>query len=90
MRDLKAIGAHNANAGRPRGLTARGAFDRMVAEYETHRRDGLLPATYEVVYGQAWCPTSPARGRSAAGEVAIPLSRIGRRPSLGTDRRPDD
>jgi malonyl-CoA O-methyltransferase len=86
MLDLKAIGAHNANAGRPRGLTGRGAFERMLAEYEAHRREGRLPATYEVVYGQAWCPTSPARSRSPTGEVAIPLSQIGRRPSLGTDR----
>jgi malonyl-CoA O-methyltransferase len=86
MRDLKAIGAHNATAGRPRGLTGRGAFARMAAEYETHRREGRLPATYEVVFGQAWCPITPARSRSPTGEVAIPLSRIGRRPSLGTDR----
>jgi malonyl-CoA O-methyltransferase len=79
MRDLKAIGAHNANAGRPRGLTGRGAFERMVAAYETSRRDDRLPATYEVVFGQAWAPVSPSSGRGAPGEVTVPIDRIGRR-----------
>jgi len=79
MRDLKAIGAHNANAGRPRGLTGRGALARMMAAYEECRRDGRLPATHEVVYGQAWRPTGAPRGRSAGGEVMVPISQIGRR-----------
>jgi malonyl-CoA O-methyltransferase len=79
MRDLKTIGAHNANAGRPRGLTGRGALGRMVEAYECARRDGRLPATYEVVYGQAWCPEARAKDRSPVGEVVVPLSRIGRR-----------
>ena len=56
MRDLKTIGARNANAGRPRGLTGKGDLARMSAAYEESRCDGRLPATYEVVYGQAWCP----------------------------------
>lgn len=84
MRDLKAIGAHNATAGRPRGLTGKGAFRRMAAEYEGHRREDRLPATYEVVFGQAWAPVSPSRTRGAPGEVTVPIARIGRRPSLGT------
>jgi len=55
MRDLKAIGAHNVTAGRPRGLTGRGALRAVTDAYETYRdADGRLPATYEVVYGQAW------------------------------------
>ena len=56
MRDLKAIGAHNATAGRPRGMTARAAFARVEANYEQFRRDGRLPATFEVIYGHAWVP----------------------------------
>jgi malonyl-CoA O-methyltransferase len=54
MRDLKAIGAHNATAGRRQGMMGRHAFDRVVAAYERFRSDGHLPATYEVVYGHAW------------------------------------
>jgi malonyl-CoA O-methyltransferase len=79
MRDLKAIGAHNVNAGRPPGLTGRARLARVRAGYERFRRDGRLPATYEVVYGQAWCPgtTPPVRGRR--GEVAIDVGAIGRR-----------
>jgi len=79
MRDLKAVGARNANAGRPRGLTGRAALERMVAAYEALRREGRLPATYEVVYGQAWCPTSTRGGSTPPAEVTVPLARIGRR-----------
>jgi malonyl-CoA O-methyltransferase len=78
MRDLKTIGARNANSGRPRGLTGKGALARMSAAYEEFRREGRLPATYEVVYGQAWCPAEPAR-RRASGEAVVPVSSIGRR-----------
>jgi len=83
MRDLKAIGAHNANAGRPRGLTGKGALARMAAAYEQYRRDGRLPATYEVVYGQAWCPVAPPRRKGLPGEVVVPIGKIGRRGAGG-------
>jgi len=79
MRDLKAIGAHNANAGRPRSLTGKGALARMTEAYEGFRRDGRLPATYEVVYGQAWCPVAPPRRKGLPGEVVVPIGKIGRR-----------
>jgi len=54
--DLKAIGAHNATVGRGQGLMGKGAWQRLVENYERLRRDGKLPATYEVVYGHAWKP----------------------------------
>jgi malonyl-CoA O-methyltransferase len=53
-RDLKAVGGHNALGARPRGLTSPARWQRMRDKYEAHRRDGALPATYEVVYGHAW------------------------------------
>ena len=56
MRDLKRIGAHNVTAGRSRGLTGRRRLDALSRAYERWRRDGRLPATYEVVYGTAWTP----------------------------------
>lgn len=59
MRELKAIGAHNVNAGRPAGLTGRAALARLAAAYEAFRIDGRLPATFEVVYGHAWKPEAP-------------------------------
>ena len=54
MRDLKSIGARNALPGRPRGLSGRGHWQRVTEAYEAMRRAGVLPATYEVVYGHAW------------------------------------
>ncbi|MGE0114461.1 MAG: malonyl-ACP O-methyltransferase BioC [Steroidobacteraceae bacterium] len=77
MRELKAIGAHNVTAGRRHGLTGRAALNQMSAAYEIQRREDVLPATYEVVYGQAWGNDQPLR--SVNGEVRIPLSQIGRR-----------
>lgn len=56
MRELKAIGAHNATLGRPRGLTGRARWRNMLDALEAFRRDGRLPATFEVVYGHAWKP----------------------------------
>ena len=54
--DLKRIGAHNATVGRGRGLMGKNAWARLLENYERLRRDGKLPATYEVVYGHAWKP----------------------------------
>ena len=77
MRDLKDIGAHNAAAGRARGLTGRGRLRAMQAAYERYRRDGVLPATYEVVFGQAWGPAGkPERGRRS-GEFTFDPATIG-------------
>jgi malonyl-CoA O-methyltransferase len=54
MRDLKAIGAHNATEGRARGLLGRGFLQQLTQQYEQFRQNGKLPATYEVVFGHAW------------------------------------
>ena len=54
MRDLKAIGAHNATEGRRRGLEGKSFLQRLAENYERFRQEGRLPATYEVVYGHAW------------------------------------
>jgi malonyl-CoA O-methyltransferase len=50
VRELKAIGAHNMNAGQPNGLTGKSDWQRMEAQYETLRTQDGLPATYEVLY----------------------------------------
>ena len=54
MTDLKSIGAHNATAGRARGLQGRGFLQNLVQNYEQFRVAGKLPVTFEVVYGHAW------------------------------------
>jgi len=72
MQDLKHIGAHNVTAGRPRGLTGRRRLQQVEQAYEAFRRDGVLPASYEVVYGHAWSPADcPATDR-----FEVPLTRL--------------
>ena len=70
MRELKAIGATNADASRRRGLTGKTHWRRMLAAYETFRSDGVLPATYEVIYAHAWAPDSAQPRRTRGGEIA--------------------
>jgi malonyl-CoA O-methyltransferase len=81
MRDLKAIGAHNVTAGRPRGLMGRARLRRMQEAYEAFRRDGRLPATYEVVYGVAWGAAGRPASAMVSGEAHISPSAIRRRGS---------
>lgn len=51
LRSLKAIGAHNMNPGQRTGLTTRRQFEQLRNAYESYRNaEGLLPATYHVVY----------------------------------------
>jgi malonyl-CoA O-methyltransferase len=53
---LKAIGAHNATDCRARTLTGKSWLMSVTRNYERLRREGVLPATFEVVYGHAWNP----------------------------------
>ena len=83
LRDLKAIGATNAAAGRARGLMGRRRWARVQEGLDAVRRespDGRLPATYEVIYGHAWkAPaTTTADGRAIVNFV--------RPPRRGADR----
>lgn len=74
MHDLRAIGASNANAGRPRGLTPRSRLRALESAYEVFRRDdGSLPASYEVIYGHAWAPAVPVAGPAGRPERFIPI-----------------
>lgn len=78
MRDLKALGAHNVTQGRTRGLTGKSQFQQLVAAYEKLRNSaGLLPVTYEVVYGHAWMSEHSPQ-RTVGNAVQIPVSQIKR------------
>lgn len=79
MRDLKAIGAHNVTAGRPRTLLGKARLRRMTDAYEAFRRRGALPATYEVIYGASWGAAAAPAAASHAGEVLIAPGSIRRR-----------
>lgn len=48
--ELKALGAHNLNPGRPGGLTSRARMLGLIQAYEAFRTPAGLPATYQVVY----------------------------------------
>lgn len=77
MRDLQAIGATNADAGRGRGLMGKQRLRGAIAAYERFRRDGLLPATYEVITAHAFGPEPNQPRRTATGEIAsFPLERL--------------
>ncbi len=69
--DLKETGARNVTAGRNRGLTGRGKYARLQAAYESFRKDGRLPATYEVVFAHAWTAAAAARPGEDGSTVSI-------------------
>jgi malonyl-CoA O-methyltransferase len=77
MRELKAIGATNADASRARGLTGKTHWRGMLDAYEAFRADGVLPATYEVIYAHAWAPEPGQPRRARGGEIAsFPVDRL--------------
>jgi malonyl-CoA O-methyltransferase len=79
MRELKEIGAHNAAQGRGAGLMGRGALGTLQQAYERFRQQGVLPATYEVVYGQAWGMGIELPAERSGGEFRMAVNRIPRR-----------
>lgn len=92
MRELQQIGARNALAGRPRGLTGRRRLEAMQAAYRARhaRADGRVTATWEVIYATSFRDTRPAQhgaDGSATREVTIDVAQIGRRPQ-GSERVP--
>jgi malonyl-CoA O-methyltransferase len=52
--DLRATGQTNAARDRRRALLGHRAAGRLRSAYEATRRDGRLPATFEIIYGHAW------------------------------------
>ena len=71
LAELKAVGAANATRGRPRGLMGKARWRRMLAALERARRDGRVPATFEVVYGHAW---KGEPRRTADGHAIVKVS----------------
>ena len=68
--DLKAAGSTNARNDRARGLTGKKRWRAMSDAYEAMRRDGTLPATFEIVYGHAWKPL-PRAGKDGVAVVRV-------------------
>jgi malonyl-CoA O-methyltransferase len=72
LAELKALGATNSTRGRPRGLTGTARWRRMLAAFERMRKDGRIPATFEVVYGHAW---KGEPRKSAEGHAIVKFQR---------------
>ena len=79
VKDLKMLGAHNADSNRQRGMMGKQRWQSMVRAYEEFRQQDRLPATYEVVYGHAWRPAElKVKQQSVDGEVFVPIDLVGR------------
>lgn len=78
MRELRAIGATNADPERQRSLTGKAHLRAVLDAYETYRSDGVLPATYEVVYARATAPEAgqPRRGSNGGDIASFPIERL--------------
>lgn len=79
MRDLRAVGACNVSATRSRGLTGGGRLAALASAYEPMRREGVLPASCEVVFGQAWGPAHEPLRERRRGEFTVDPASIGHR-----------
>jgi malonyl-CoA O-methyltransferase len=54
LMELKNVGAHNNNAGKPHTLTGKQHLQALYAAYEQYRQaDGSLPATWEIIQVRA-------------------------------------
>lgn len=60
MKDLREIGANNAVEQQFKGLTGKDRFSRFKEAYKNMALEmdfeGRIPASYEIIYGQAWGP----------------------------------
>ena len=48
MQSLKQLGAQQVIEGGRKSITTKSALQQMMAAYEIHRVDGVIPATFEV------------------------------------------
>jgi len=61
FRDLKGLGASNADSGRRKSLTGTSRMRRILKEYSKYGENGKVPATYEVILGHAWATKKNGR-----------------------------
>ena len=70
LRELKGLGATNADAARERGLTGKARYRRMLDAYATRCRDDRIPSTWEVVYLHAFGAPEGQPRRAGGREIA--------------------
>ena len=83
MADLRAIGANVPAEGGRSGLTAAAALSTLRNAYEEYRVEGVLPASYEVLYGHAWKLDAPAKRAGSMPVDVTGLERTTPRPERG-------
>ncbi|MCW9047372.1 MAG: malonyl-ACP O-methyltransferase BioC [Gammaproteobacteria bacterium] len=84
MLDLKSIGANtilkNQHKTVEKGLVTPGKLKRVITHYEKYRKNGVIPASYEIVYGHAWKTkqreTKKSQQGRVSGEFAIAVEQI--------------
>ena len=74
--ELRAAGSSCAMKARRHGMTGRQSWANGRAAYEALRRDGKLPATFEVIYGHAW-KAEPKKTPDGRAIVRFDLPRKG-------------
>lgn len=74
--ELRAAGSSCAMKARRHGMTGRKSWENGKAAYEAMRKDGRLPATFEVIYGHAW-KAEPKKAPDGRAIVRFDLPRKG-------------
>lgn len=75
LRELKGMGAHNVTQGRKHGMMGKSEWLTLQKNYEQFRREGKLPATFEVVYGHAWVNQKQLKPEDGRQIIQMPISR---------------
>lgn len=78
LKDLKYTGAHTVVGKQQKTLMSKQKLQAMYQAYEQFRNtQGVLPATYEVIYGHAIKPSlTPIKFKTSRDPVYIPVSAI--------------
>ena len=79
LKDTGSRGKFGSARAKPAGLMGKRKYRSLVRAYEEYRQEnGLLPASYEVIYGYARKPAGHETRSSGNREVKVPVSGIGR------------
>jgi malonyl-CoA O-methyltransferase len=80
IRDLRACGSGIARMTRAPGLGGRAMLTALGNVYPSNVATGMLPATFELLSGHAWCPAADTRPQDGSTVATFPLKNLGRRP----------
>jgi malonyl-CoA O-methyltransferase len=81
LQEIKGLGAISVLPGKP-GLGGKRWLERLTLNYEQHRGVKGIPATYEVIFAQAWVGSQ----RPSTTETSISVAHL-QRPKMGGARQ---